>query len=240
MAEAAPKLQEYTVTEECIACDACCNDFPEIFKMDADHTRAIAFAPIETGKYNPWDIVTVCPVDAIKLIKGEMPPPPEGMEEKAEESLVPVELADTRPWSVRWEEVKDRPEPEWERMKRYGMAYTINEELGKISYRFAMPAMVPDHIFKFKWGLPGKMPDYKIAVTIEGDKLKVFAKLEDKRVRKLCDIATSFPDRFLREFELPAGYTELTKNYNSADKILDLIITKADTAAEAAEQKAAA
>jgi len=34
MAEAA-LLEEYFVTEDCIACDAFCNDFPDIFKMNA-------------------------------------------------------------------------------------------------------------------------------------------------------------------------------------------------------------
>ena len=105
------KLEEYFVSEACIACDACVDDFPDIFKMDADHTRAEAYASSVVGTFNPWDIINDCPVDAISLIKGVLPPPPEGMEE-AEEDLAPVELEDNRPWEIRWAEVRDEMEPE--------------------------------------------------------------------------------------------------------------------------------
>ena len=227
------KMEEYFVSEACIACDACCDDFPDIFTMNADHTRAQAVAASPVGKFNPWDIVTVCPVDAISLIKGEMPPPPEGME-AAEEELAPVELEDNRPWEVRWAEVRDQSEPEWERMKRYGLAYTIDETPDKIYVRFAMPALVPNHKFKFKWGLPNKMPDYKIDINLEGRRLKVKAVLEDKRVKKLCDVGLSFPDRFLREFDLPAEGSSFTQNYDAANKQLDIAIDKAVATAQAA------
>ncbi len=66
MSDAAP-IEEYAVSEACIACDACCNDFPDIFKMNKDHTRAIAYAPTTKGKFDPWDIIYDCPVDAISM-----------------------------------------------------------------------------------------------------------------------------------------------------------------------------
>lgn len=233
MAEEATQMEEYFVSEACIACDACCDDFPDIFKMDADHTRAEAYAPSEPGKFNPWDIINVCPVDAISLIKGELPPPPEGAEEEAE-SLEPVELEDTRPWDVRWAEAKDQIEPEWERMKRYGLAYRIDETPEKILFSFAMPAQVPNHIFKYKWGLPNKMPDYAFDVKIDGGQLKVKAWLEDKRVKKLCDVANSFPDRFLREFDLPPTAQTLSTSYNKEAKTLDITVEKTSNEAAAA------
>ncbi len=227
-------MDEYAVSEECIACDACCNDFPDVFKMNGDNTRAIAYAEAAAGTYNPWDIITDCPVDAISLIKGELPPEPEHLQKKGEEELEPIELEDTRPWPIRWEEVKDQPENEWERMKRYGLAYTIHETPNKIHFRFAMPETVPNHKFKFKWGLPEKMPDYEAEVKIEGGILKILAKLTDKRVHKLCDVATSFPDRFLREFDLGGDYTEFSKNYSTKAKILDIVVDKTAGQAEAA------
>ena len=233
MAETATELEEYFVTEACIACDACCDDFPDIFKMNDDHTLAIAYASTAKGTFNPWDIITVCPVDAISLTKGEMPPQPEGMEEEAEAELAPVELEDTRPWEIRWAEVKDLPENEWERMKRYGLASSSDETIDKYSFRFALPGLVPDHEYKFKWGLPTKMPDYKIDVQLDGQILKVKATLEDKRVKKLCSFANSFPDRFLRVLELPEPCKDITHNYNTATKILDIVVTK-DVATEKA------
>ena len=62
MAETA-EMEEYYVSEACIACDACVDDFPDVFKMDADHTLAEAYAPTPKGTFNPWNIVNVCPVD---------------------------------------------------------------------------------------------------------------------------------------------------------------------------------
>ncbi len=229
----AEEMEEYSVSEACIACDACVDDFPDIFKMDDAHTRAEAYASSPKGTINPWDIVTICPVDAISLTKGEMPPPPEGMEEE-EEDLVPVELEDTRPWEIRWAEVKDLEENEWERLKRYGLASSVNETVDQYILRFAMPETVPNHPYKFKWGLPNKMPDYKIDVDLNGTLLKVSAKLEDKRVRKLCNVANSFPDRFLRDFELPVPGKSFKHNYNPADKTLEIVVDKDLGEAEAA------
>jgi ferredoxin len=223
MAEA--QIHEYAVSEDCIACDACCDDFPAIFKMDDDHTRAEAYAPIKEGIHNPWDIITVCPVDAISLVKGVLPPPPENLQEKEAEEA-PLVLEDNRPWQVRWEEAKDHEESEWERMKRYGLAYTMEESLDQYQFRFAMPEEVPNHQFKFVWGLPNKMPDYENEVRLDGKRLFVKCMLKDKRVAKLCDVANSFPDRFIREIALPQSGKEVSVNYSKESKILDVVVTK--------------
>lgn len=235
MAEAAAQTQMegYAVSEACIACDACCDDFPEIFKMNADHTRAIAYAEAPKGKFDPWDIIYDCPVDAISLIKGELPPPPEGKKKKSGEEA-PVEtgpVEDTRPWEVRWEEARQRrgEESYWERMKRYGMATTIEETGKQYLLRLALPERVPDHPMKFKWNLPDKMPDYKFDIKLarDGQLLLVKGWLEDQKVKRLCGVVNSFPDRFLREMVLPVKAKELKFNYNPQDKVLDVMIDKA-------------
>ncbi len=226
MADQTAEMEEYYVSDACIACDACCDDFPDIFKMDADHTRAEAYAPTPKGTFNPWDIVTVCPVDAISLIKGEMPPPPEDLEVAEEEA--PIELEDDRPWEIRWAEVKDLPENEWERMKRYGLAYTIDETVTEYHVKFAMPEEVPNHPFKFKWGLPNKMPDYAIEVSLENNILRVKAILENARVKKLCNVANSFPDRFLRNFEMPFPCESVSHKYDPTNKVLEVVVKKAN------------
>jgi ferredoxin len=233
MAEAAPQMEEYAVSEACIACDACCNDFPDIFVMNADHTRAIAKNPSPKGKFDPWDIIYVCPVDAISLIKGELPPPPEGKKKKSGEEA-PVDtgpVEDNRPWEVRWREAQQlRGEDSyWERMKRYGMAMTMEETGKQVLLRVALPERVPEHALKYKWNLPDKMPNYKFDLKLDRDgrMLKLKGWLEDQRVRKLCGVANSFPDRFLRELELPAKAKELKFNYNPQEKVLDVVIDKA-------------
>ncbi len=232
MAEAAAPMEEYAVSDACIACDACCNDFPDIFVMNADHTLALAVAPSPKGKFDPWDIIYVCPVDAISLIKGELPPPPEGKKKKTHDEVVeagPIE--DTRPWEIRWEEARRRgDEPYWDRMKRYGMATTLEETAKQYLLRVALPERVPDHPMKFKWNLPDKMPDYKFDVKLDASGSKVHFKgwIEDPRIRKLCGVANSFPDRFLRELDLPAEKGKEVKfNYNPQEKVLDIVIDKA-------------
>ncbi len=233
MAEAAPQMEEYAVSEACIACDACCDDFPDIFVMNADHTRALVVAPSPKGKFDPWDIIYDCPVDAISLIKGELPPPPEGKKKKTHDEA-PVDtgpIEDNRPWEVRWNEARQLrgEESYWERMKRYGMATTMEETGKQVLLRVALPERVPEHAFKYKWNLPDKMPDYKFDIQLArgGQALKLKGWLEDPRVLKLCGVANSFPDRFLRELELPAKAKELKFNYNPQEKVLDVVIDKA-------------
>jgi len=179
---AAVALEEYFVTEDCIACDACCDDFPDIFVMNEEHTLAIAVDTSPVGKFDPWDIITVCPVDAIELTNMPMPPKPEGMEEEKEEEA-PVVLGD---WRARWEAVKDKPEDQWERMKRYGMASSISDQGDHYLLQFDMPSKIPDHELKFKWGLPEEMPDYSYEVEVsKGNRVRVKAKITDEKVRKL-------------------------------------------------------
>lgn len=233
MADDPIQMEEYAVSEACIACDACCNDFPDIFKMNADHTRAIAFAESPKGKFNPWDIIYDCPVDAISLIKGELPPQPPNPKKKKEEPIPPepTDLIDDRPWEVRWAEAQKNngEESYWERMKRYGQAYSVEETPTQYFFHFALPEKVPEHQFKYKWNLPQKMPDYKfdIRLTGEGKVLALKGWLEEPRVRRLCGVSNSFPDRFLRELELPHPAKEIKFNYNPQEKVLDIIVDKA-------------
>lgn len=225
-------LDEYAVAETCIACDACCNDFPDIFKMNPDHTRAIAFAPVAKGTYNPWDIIYDCPVDAIALIKGELPPPPADKKPASQKKEAPPEpgvVTDTRPWEVRWAEAQSRgPEGYWERFKRYGQAYTLDESLNQYHFRFEFPSQIPEHRFKYQWNLPVRMPDYKFDIKLGGGGRQLLVKgwLEDQRVKRLCGIVNSFPDRFLREIELSHPAKDIKTNYNPEEKVLDIIIDK--------------
>jgi ferredoxin/HSP20 family molecular chaperone IbpA len=230
MAEAAVQLEEYFVTEECIACDACCNDFPDIFIMNEDHTRALAVKQSPVGKFNPWDIINDCPVDAIKLVNLPMPAKPEGPKKVEAE---PSEF-DNSDWERRWVAVQDQLEPQWERMKRYGMASSVDEEKDRYVVRFDMPEQVPNHRLKFKWGLPDEMPEYKASVEINGGNVKIHAKLEDEKVKKLCGWVNSFPDGFLRELNFPVPIKSHRLSYDPESHILEVVLEKALPEAKAA------
>jgi ferredoxin len=232
MAEAALNLEEYFVTEDCIACDACCNDFPDIFTMNADHTRAIAVKTSPVGKFNPWDIINDCPVDAIKLVNMPMPPMPEGMKKKKEEPAAPS--ADLGNWMERWVAVRDELEPQWERMKRYGTAASVEDAGDRYVLRFDMPEKVPNHKYKFKWGLPEKMPDYQYSVETKGVKAKVRAVLTDPQILKLCGWVNSFPDGFLREYQFAVPLKGHKENYDPETRVLEVTLEKDLSAAPAA------
>lgn len=194
-------LEEYVVDKGlCIDCNACYTSYPEVFKQVGwqGETKAEAHAPVATGKYNPWDIVLVCPVDAIAKI-GEMPPKPE---KGATEELPPLE--DQGPWEERWAAVKHLKDSQWEIMKRYGMAATVADEAKRYVIKMEFPQTTPIHILKYQMGLPDKMPDYEYKVELRDDQqtLVIAAWLKDPHVKKICGKINSFPDRFRRVFKV--------------------------------------
>ena len=62
----------WVVPELCIACDACCQDFPEVFYM-GDDAKAHAHETHPWDLYNARTVVDVCPTGAIEF-SGELPP----------------------------------------------------------------------------------------------------------------------------------------------------------------------
>ena len=81
----------------CIACDACCQDFPEIFYMGGDE-KAHVLEEQEADKYNARTVVDVCPTAAI-LFSGELPP-----------AVLTVELDDVPGWQAEYSHWKNLPE----------------------------------------------------------------------------------------------------------------------------------
>ena len=69
----------YYVDDQCIACDACCQDFPEVFFM-GDDQKAHAHDEHPWDLYNARTVVDVCPTGAIEF-SGELPPPDEEEQE---------------------------------------------------------------------------------------------------------------------------------------------------------------
>ena len=99
-------LEEYKVDKDlCIDCNACYTAYPEMFKQVPweGATKAEAYAPVEPGKYNPWDVIGCCPTDAITKL-GEMPAKPEKV--GGDEALPPLE--DLGPWEERWARAKGK------------------------------------------------------------------------------------------------------------------------------------
>lgn len=228
MAEAV-LAEEYVVSKNlCIDCNACYTTYPEIFKQVPfeGETKAEAFAPTVVGKYNPWDVLGVCPTDAISKI-GEMPAKPEG----AAGAAASQPLEDLGPWEARWAAHKDQTDSRWEVMKRYGMAATITEKKDRYFIKVEFPATTPNHITKFQMGLPDTMPDYDWNAELSADatEFTVNGLMTDPHIKKLCGKINSFPDRFRRSFRLNSKVEILRKAYRN--KILSIELKKITTSA---------
>jgi len=185
----------------CIACDACCQDFPEIFYMGKDE-KAHAHPTHPTDLYNARSVVDVCPTDAI-LFSGELPP----AEDEAKLEEVPG-------WELEWSRWRGVPEDELERDRRYGRDYTIEEDANTIQVTFHLPTRVPAVRDRFRYGLPADMPRYRVHVQKQGKGLLVAAWLTDKKIKGLAHTSSSFPAQFITTLEFEADTVGFVQRYD--------------------------
>lgn len=229
MTEAAG-LDNYKVDKNlCIDCNACYTTYPEIFKRVEwqGEFKAEEYAPTPAGKINPWDVVGVCPTEAIAKI-GEMPPKPE--KKAGEEEAAPLE--DQGPWEERWARARNHQDSQWEIMKRYGMAAAVTDNGDRFVIKVEFPEKTPHHILKFKLGLPDLMPDYNYEVKQGNSQSEVVVagKLADPHIKKLCGKINSFPDRFRRSFQLDTPVKIVRERYIKKILYVECLKTSADAA----------
>ena len=187
----------------CIACDACCQDFPEIFYMGGDE-KAHPIDDHQADLYNARTVVDVCPTTAI-LYSGELPP-----------AELTVELEEVLGWEARWAQFRDLPEDRVERDRRYGLDFTIETNDDYVEVQLHMPTRVPAVRDRFRYDTADVMPDYKSHVYSSGGKLMITGWVprlspsdkQDEKVAKakilaLTHTSSSFPGRFTTEFDLP-------------------------------------
>jgi len=168
----------------CIACDACCQDFPEVFYM-GDDQKAHAHETHPTDLYNARTVVDVCPTAAISF-SGELPPP---------EDL--SKLEEVPGWELAWSRWRGVEEDKLERDRRYGRDYEVDEEDGYVRVSFRFPTRVPAVRDRFRYGLPETMPLYRHHVQLDGKSLLVAGWLTDPKVRALTHTTSSFPGQFM-------------------------------------------
>ena len=95
--QTAQEAGEFSVVPElCIACDACCQDFPEVFYM-GDDAKAHALDDQQATLYNARTVVDVCPTGAIEF-SGELPPP-----------VLTIDLEEVDGWEAEWALYRRRP-----------------------------------------------------------------------------------------------------------------------------------
>ena len=177
------------VPELCIACDACCQDFPEVFYM-GDDAKAHAHETHPTDLYNARTVVDVCPTGAIEF-SGELPP----AEDLAQLEEVPG-------WELTWARWRGVEEDSVERDRRYGRDYEVHEEDGYVHIKMRFPTRVPAVRDRFRYGLQEDMPLYKSHVQLNGSSILVAGWLTDPKIKALTHTSSSFPAQFMTTIDL--------------------------------------
>ncbi|HEX9793210.1 MAG TPA: 4Fe-4S binding protein [Planctomycetota bacterium] len=217
---------------KCIACDACANEFPDIFEMygvgDERKARARQGHDPFVPSVNARAVVDTCPTVAIGF-SGELPPPLEG-------DVVVLEPVEG--WEGAWETFlaagSDEDPAEFDR--RYGREYEWAEfEPGHWRLRVQFARSLPPTRDRFKFGLGDAMPRYELTVATTGRRLYVSALVGDPKVRAgLCNRSAAFPDRFTLALDLPVPALEIREHYD-AHQLLELHAFTGEAALQAFE-----
>lgn len=196
----------------CIACDACCQDFPEVFYM-GDDEKAHAHDSHPDDLYNARTVVDVCPTDAISF-SGELPPA---------EDL--AQLDEVEGWEAEWAHWRGVEEDQVERNRRYGRDYTVEEKEGFVRIAYHLPTRVPAVRDRFRYGLAAEMPRYRTHVQLEGNSLYVTAWLTDPKIRSLCHTSSSFPAQFVTTLDFERETCGSTFRQDSRGKLEIILFT---------------
>ena len=196
MAESTQSTIEQTIQEAfavdpelCIACDACCQDFPEIFFM-GDDQKAHTLDDQKADLYNARTVVDVCPTSAISF-SGELP--------EAEDL---GSLEEVPGWEAAWAKARHLEEDKVERDRRYGRDYEVTEHDGYVRVLVNLPRRMPNVRDRYKYGFEETMPEYGAHAYLKGGSLFVTAWVKDAKVKKLTGTTNSFPSQFTVDFDI--------------------------------------
>ncbi|MDP6764132.1 MAG: 4Fe-4S binding protein [Planctomycetota bacterium] len=203
-------LETFRVDPElCIACDACCQDFPEIFSM-GDDEKAHEIDGHDSALYNARVVVDTCPTSAIGY-SGELPPA---------EDLAQLEEIDG--WEAEWARWRGVEEDRVERDRRYGRDVTIEEFTDHVLVRLHLPTRVPAVRDRFRYGLPELMPAYGSHVYTAGGSLLITAWVTDPKIRALTHTSNSFPGQFTTTVEIPTDLVGF-KHRSDAHGLVEIV-----------------
>lgn len=216
IAETVAKAEKFWVEPElCIACDACCQDFPEVFYMGAD-AKAHAHEGHDWQLYNARTVVDVCPTSAI-LFSGELPPP-----------VDLSKMEEVPGWELVWSKWRGVEEDRFERDRRYGRDWSIEERDGHLLITVRFPTRVPAVRDRFRYGLAEAMPIYGHHVAQDGNVLLVYGWVKDPKIRALTHTSSSFPGQFLAKIEVAQSTFGFVSRYDAHQKLEIALFTDPD------------
>ncbi|MFT7485591.1 MAG: electron transport complex protein RnfB [Candidatus Paceibacteria bacterium] len=210
--------------EACIACDACCQEFPEVFFMDTDD-KANTIADQQASLYNARTVVDVCPTDAIHF-SGEVPEP-----------VDLGKLEEVEGWEVEWSKWRSVAEDKIERDRRYGRDFEITEGAGYVVFEVRLPQKSPNVRDRYRFGMPEIMPEYGAHDYQAGQTLHITAWVKDPQMRALAGTSNSFPQQFTKSFDLPDEIVGRVSRFD-AHGIFQVVLFTDPAALEAWEWKA--
>lgn len=196
----------------CIACDACCQDFPEAFYM-GDDAKAHAKAGHAGDLYNARTVIDVCPTAAISF-SGYVPPP---------EDL--SKLEEVPGWEQAWAPWRDAEEDALERDRRYGRDFTVVEEADLVRIQVQFATRVPAVRDRFRYGLPEVMPVYGSHVHQDGNVFQIYGWVKDPKIRALVHTTRSFPGQFMTQIELERTTFGFASRFDGHNK-MEIVVFK--------------
>ena len=197
----------------CIACDACCQDFPEVFYM-GDDAKAHAREGHAGDIYNAREVVDICPTAAISF-SGELPP-------AADLS----KLEEVPGWEQEWAKWRGVEEDELERDRRYGRDFKVTEASDHITIEVQFATRVPAVRDRFRYGLPEVMPVYGAHAHQDGNVIQIYGWVKDPKIRALVHTTRSFPGQFMTQIELEATTFGYASRFDGHNKMTIVVFKK--------------
>lgn len=109
-----------------------------------------------------------------------------------------------------------------ERSRRYGEAYSVEEESNAYLLRLEFPRRVPVSARKRELDIGDEMPDYEYELSLQGDQFLVKGNMTDPDIRKLAAVSPAFPPDFTKRIAFDRPIASFRHRYR--DKTLEVIL----------------
>lgn len=109
-----------------------------------------------------------------------------------------------------------------ERSRRYGEAYTVEEEGNAYLLRMEFPRRIPVSATKRELGIGDEMPDYEYELVLQDDQFIVKGRVTDPDLRKIAAVSPAFPPDFTKRIPFARPVSNFKHRYH--DKTLEVIL----------------
>jgi len=109
-----------------------------------------------------------------------------------------------------------------ERSRRYGEAYTVDEEGNAYLLRMEFPRRVPVSALKRELGIGDDMPDYEYELSLQDNNFMVKGNVTDPDLRKLASVSSAFPPDFTKQINFERPVASFKHRYR--DRTLEVIL----------------